>query len=59
MVHEPPSLGHVLPTWEDAMERDYRTWDRNRFVVDTAASDVSTAVHAIAGRLSTEARLQR
>lgn len=43
--------GHALPAWEDVVERDYHAWDRDRLVVDTAASDVSGGVRAIVARL--------
>jgi predicted kinase len=52
---QPDIVGHVLPTWRDVVERDYHTWDRERLVVDTAASDVTTSVRAIVARLSTQA----
>jgi predicted kinase len=53
---EPDIAGHALPTWQDVLERDYHAWDRDRLVVDTAASDVSAAVRAIVNRLSAQAR---
>jgi len=48
---EPDIAGHALPTWQDVVERDYCDWDRDRLVVDTAASDVTAGVRAIVGRL--------
>jgi hypothetical protein len=45
----------VLPTWQDVVERDYHHWDCDRFVVDTAASDITASVRAIVGRLSAQA----
>jgi predicted kinase len=48
----PPDIaGHMLPTWRDVVERDYHPWDRERFVVDTAAREAGAAVDAIASRL--------
>ena len=44
---EPEIAGHALPTWQDVVERDYHAWDRDRLVVDTAASDVSAGVRPI------------
>src|SRR4051794_40087224 len=44
--------GHTLPTWQDVVARDYRDWDRDRLVVDTAASDATEGVRAIVDRLS-------
>lgn len=29
--------GLRLPTWQDVVDRDYRTWDRERVVIDTSA----------------------
>jgi predicted kinase len=52
---EPDIAGHALPTWEDVVERDYHDWDRDRLVVDTAASDVTAGVRAIVGRLPPQA----
>ena len=56
---EPDIAGHALPTWQDVLERDYDAWDRDRLVVDTAASDVTAGVRAIVSRLSTQARRAR
>ena len=56
---EPDIAGHALPTWQDVLERDYHAWDRDRLVVDTAASDVTAGVRAIVSRLSTQARRAR
>ena len=53
---EPDIAGHALPTWRDVIERDYRDWDRDRLVVDTAASDVSVSVRAIVSQLSPKKR---
>jgi predicted kinase len=47
----PDLAGHLLPTWEDVVRRDYREWDRDRFVMDTAASDVTASVKIILSRL--------
>lgn len=52
---EPDIAGHVLPTWQEVRERDYHLWDRDRLVVDTAASDVAAGVAAIVARLSEQA----
>jgi predicted kinase len=52
---EPDIVGHALPSWRDVLERDYQPWDRDRLVVDTAASDDASGVRAIVGRLSAQA----
>lgn len=36
--------GHTLPTWTDVLERDYRPWDGERIIVDTASCTVAGAV---------------
>ena len=36
--------GHVLPTWDEVVGRDYRPWDRDRLVIDTAAASADEAV---------------
>jgi predicted kinase len=51
---EPDITGHALPTWQDVLDRDYHAWDRDRLVVDTAASDVTAGVRTIMGRLSAQ-----
>jgi len=50
-LREPDIAGHALPTWQDVVERDYHDWDRDRLVVDTAASDFTAGVRAIVGHL--------
>ena len=32
--------GHRLPTWQEVVERDYRAWDVERMVIDTARLSV-------------------
>ncbi len=44
---KPENAGHALPSWQDVVERDYHAWDRDRLVVDTAASDVTASVSMI------------
>lgn len=39
--------GHTLPVWKDVVERDYRPWDRERLVIDTALLDVEECVRRI------------
>lgn len=39
--------GHRLPTWEEVVERDYRPWDGERMVIDTARLSVEDSVRAI------------
>jgi predicted kinase len=39
--------GHRLPTWDDVVARDYRSWDGNRAVIDTALLGVGEAVASI------------
>jgi predicted kinase len=48
---EPDIAGHSGPTWQDVVTRDYHAWDRDRLVVDTAASEVDVGVATIVGRL--------
>jgi predicted kinase len=44
---EPDIEGHTLPTWSDVTERDYRAWDRERLVIDTAGSSPEESVRTI------------
>ena len=39
--------GHVLPTWDAVVGRDYRPWETARLVVDTARLDASEAAGII------------
>ena len=39
--------GQRLPTWQEVIERDYRAWDRERLVIDTARLSVEQSVRAI------------
>ena len=44
--------GHVVPTWQDVLERDYYPWDdQPRLIVDTALSSVDEAVGLILRKL--------
>ena len=38
---------HVLPTWEDVRNRDYRPWDTDRLIIDTSTMGMAEAVQAI------------
>lgn len=42
--------GHALPTWQAVVERDYRPWDREHLVIDTARLGVDEAVAHIVER---------
>ncbi len=39
--------GHRLPTWQEVVERDYRPWDVERIVIDTARLTVEDSVRSI------------
>jgi len=39
--------GHVLPTWEEVVHRDYRPWSTDRLQIDTAHVPVEAAVRRI------------
>jgi predicted kinase len=43
--------GHRVPTWQEVAERDYRPWDRQRLVIDTARQSVSDSVQAVVSAL--------
>jgi hypothetical protein len=40
-------VGHRLPTWQEVVERDYRPWDVERIVIDTARLSVEQSVRTI------------
>jgi len=44
--------GLELPAWSTLVERDYRPWDRERLVIDTARSDVDESVRKIREAIS-------
>jgi predicted kinase len=39
--------GHRLPTWSEVVRRDYRPWDTEHLVIDTARASVEESVAAI------------
>jgi len=39
--------GHRLPTWSEVLERDYRPWDVEHLVIDTARLEVGESVRTI------------
>ena len=41
----------TLPTWPEVAERDYRPWERERLVIDTAGADVDESVSRIVASL--------
>ena len=45
--------GHICPSWQDVIERDYRPWERERLVIDSAravSDSVSTILTALTSR---------
>jgi predicted kinase len=48
----PDLKGHRLPTWSDVLSRDYRSWDRDRLILDTAQLDVRECVRRIEAAIS-------
>ena len=43
---------HRLPTWSEVMAHDYRPWDSDRLVVDTARLDVPQSIRAIVSAIA-------
>jgi len=43
--------GHVLPTWQQVMTRDYRPWTETRLQIDTAQTSVADAVRLVCAAL--------
>lgn len=39
--------GHQLPTWEDVLAVDYRPWDQDHLVIDTARRAVAESVEIL------------
>ncbi len=47
----PDIPGHVLPTWDEVVGRDYRPWEADRLVVDSARLGVEECVRLISDAL--------
>ena len=43
--------GLKLPSWQDVLDRDYRPWDRDRVVIDTAGKSVEQCLEELLTRL--------
>lgn len=43
--------GFRLPSWQDVVDRDYRPWDRNRLIIDTAGRGVDRCLSMLCDRL--------
>jgi predicted kinase len=43
-------------TWQEVVDRDYRPWDRNRIVIDTAAVGVDEGVGAVIAAVEKQRR---
>ena len=50
----PDVPGHRVPTWPEVVERDYRPWEGDRLVLDTARADVGECVRRILSVLEKE-----
>lgn len=46
-LRDPDLAGHRLPTWQEVIERDYRPWDGERLLIDTAHTSVEHSVRRI------------
>ena len=44
--------GLTLPTWQEVVERDYRPWDRDRIVIDTAGTAVEHSLTMLRAALA-------
>jgi predicted kinase len=51
-MREPDIPGHMLPTWQDVLDRTYEPWSRKHIVIDTAGIPISQAVDELVQRLS-------
>ena len=43
----PDIAGHIMPSWADVRELDYRPWHDERLVIDTGRLDVAQSVRSI------------
>jgi predicted kinase len=53
----PDIPGHRVPTWTEVMAHDYRPWDGDRLVVDTARFDVADSVRKIVSALALDSHV--
>ena len=44
-------VGHILPTWQEVVDRDYRPWDSERIVIDTSRLGVEQSVRTILAKV--------
>ena len=44
--------GHVLPTWDDVLDRKYDLWSRERIVIDTAGRSVEKCADELVAELA-------
>jgi hypothetical protein len=47
--------GHILPTWQEVVERDHRPWDSERIVIDTSRLSVEQSVRTILAKVLPDA----
>lgn len=43
--------GHIGPTWQEVIDRDYRSWERDRIVIDTANQTIEQSVDMLLAML--------
>ena len=43
--------GFRLPSWQAVLDRDYRTWRRDRIAIDTAGRDIDDCLSELCARL--------
>ena len=43
--------GHRVPTWAEVLARDYRAWDSERIVIDTARASAAESMQVIVSAL--------
>lgn len=44
-------LGHRVPTWAEVLAHDYRGWDSDRIVIDTARTNAAESLQVIVSAL--------
>jgi predicted kinase len=51
-TREADIAGHKLPTWANVIAREYRAWESNRLIVDTAVESIAAAAERIGRALA-------
>jgi predicted kinase len=46
--------GHLLPTWQKIITREYTAWNRNRIIIDTADKTASECIEELVEKIQSD-----